>query len=383
MFAVRLFFSRRGIVKLSKVSARLKELFPPVWAEDWDYNGLICGDPWADIERILLALDPLPDVVKEASRKGIDLILTHHPPDLKPAKHIVRGDAVGAALFDCISNGIALYSIHTPLDVSKISASFALAKLLELEDSQVLVPMDEGRLLKLVVFIPNDHLEAVTRAIFVAGAGQIGNYSECGFNVQGEGTFKPGAGSNPFSGRRGELAREKETRFETIIPREILPEAINAMIKAHPYEKVAYDIYRLENAPGRIGYGALGILPAPMTLLELTQQLKGLLPASGIAVCGPDGARISRIAVMGGSGGDFIESAKNARADVYITGEIGYHKLRKAQHLGLPVIVLGHFASEWICLPLLKRYLENKIWEKTAEGTIEIAESEHGPIWMT
>ncbi len=370
-------------MKLSKISARLQELFPPIWAEKWDYNGLIAGDSWADIERIMLALDPLSDVVKEAVDKGIDLIITHHPPDLNPAKHIVRGDPVGSAIYDCISNGIALYSIHTPLDVSRVSASFALAKLLELEDTEVLVPMDSGNLLKLVTFIPVDHFEAVSKTIFDSGAGHIGKYSECGFNIQGEGTFKPGSGTNPFSGKRGELNREKEIRFETIVPREKLAGVLKAMLTVHPYDEVAYDIYPLENAPGRIGYGAVGVLPAPMTLLELTQQLKGLLPVSGIAVCGSDSARISRIAALGGSGGDFIQNARASKADVYITGEAGYHKLRRAQNIGLPVVILGHFASEWICLPLLKGFLEKKLWEKTAEGTIDIADTEHGPIWMT
>lgn len=369
-------------MKLVKLSAKLDELFPPLWAEEWDYCGLIAGDPWADVERVMLALDPLPSVIKEAAEKGIHLIISHHPPDLKPAKRVVRGDPTGGAVYDCIAKGIALYSVHTPLDVSKVSPSFALARLLDLEDSEVLVPTDGDKLLKLTLFIPNDHLETVSKAIFEAGAGHIGKYSECSFNISGEGTFKPGEGANPFSGRRGEISREKELRFETIVPREKLGDVIKAMTKAHPYEEVAYDIYPLENAPGRIGYGAIGNLPAPKTLLQLGQQLKGLLPVSAISICGPDSARISKVAVVGGSGGDFVENARSAKADVLITGEAGYHRLRKAQNLALPVVVLGHFASEWICLPLLKSYLEKRLWDRPGEGFIDIAQAEHGPLWM-
>ncbi len=370
-------------MKLSKLNAALEGLFPPIWAEDWDYNGLIAGDPWADIERIMLALDPLPDVVKEAAQKGIQLLITHHPPDLKPPRRIVRGDSVGTAVYDCISKGIALFSIHTPLDVSEVSASFALARLLDMENTAVLAPTDAGNLLKLAFFVPSDHLEKVSEAIYNAGAGQSGNYSHCGFRVEGEGTFKPGEGSNPFSGRRGELSREKESRLETIVPREKMADILKALTKEHPYEEIAYDLYPLENTPGHIGYGAVGHLRKPMTLLQLAHQLKALTPASGIAVCGPDSARISKVAVVGGSGGDFIEKAKAVKADVLVTGEAGYHKLRKAQNLALPVVLLGHFASEWICLPLLKGYLEKRLWDRPGEGTIDIAQAEHGPVWMT
>ncbi|HDR90944.1 MAG TPA: Nif3-like dinuclear metal center hexameric protein [candidate division Zixibacteria bacterium] len=370
-------------MKLSKLNAAIEGLFPPIWAEDWDYSGLIAGDPWADIERIMLALDPLPEVIKEAAEKGIHLLITHHPPDLNPPRRLVRGDSVGGAVYDCISKGIALYSLHTPLDVSEVSPSFAMARLLDMENTAVLEPTDGGNLLKLTVYVPVDHLDCVSEAIYSAGAGHIGKYSHCSFRVEGEGTFKPGEGTNPFSGRRGEISREKESRLETILPREKLPAVLKAMLREHPYEEVAYDIYPLENAPGRIGYGAVGNLRIPMTLLQLAQQLKGITPASGIAVCGPDSARISKVAVVGGSGGDFIDIAKSVKADVLITGEAGYHKLRKAQNLALPVILLGHFASEWIGLPLLKSYLEKRLWDRPGEGTIDIAQAEHGPVWMT
>lgn len=362
---------------------KLDNLFPPIWAESWDFAGFLVGDPWADITRVMLALDPLPAVFDEAAEKGIHLLITHHPPDLKPPRKVVKGDPLAAPYYTAAANGIAYYAIHTALDVSRISAAFALAALLDFENSHVLVPKDGNNLVKFVVFVPEDHTDRIRDALFTAGAGHIGKYSECSFRTPGEGTFKPGAGTNPYSGNRGELRKEKEHRLEMIVPREKIAGVIATLLKEHPYEEVAYDIYPLETAPGRLGFGAIGNLPAPVTLLQIAQQLKGMLPTAGISISGPDSTRISRVAIANGSGGDFIDNARAAKADVLITGEAGYHKLRYAQAVTMPMILLGHFASEWIGLPLLKTYLEKRLWDTLGEGTIEIAQSEHGPVWMT
>jgi len=368
-------------LKLSKVIARIEERFPKVWMEDWDFAGLLVGDLWADIERILLALDPTHDVVNEAADKGVDLLITHHPPGLTPPSNIVKGDADGGTYYEAVKANLALYVLHTAWDVSRVSPSFAIAGQLDLLDPSVLFPTDKGKLLKLAVFVPDDHLDAVREAITSAGAGHIGNYSDCTFSAPGEGTFRPGSGTKPYSGKTGELKREKERRLETIVPTQKLTAVIGAMLKAHPYEEVAYDIYALENAPGQIGIGAVGDLPRPMTIVELAQTLKGILPAANISACGKSETRISRVAVIGGSGGDYIDHVRAKGADALITGEMKYHQLRQAEALGITVILAGHFATEWVGLPLLKSELEKAIWEKPGEGIIEIASAEHGPLW--
>ena len=368
-------------MKLSKVVRKIESNFPISWAEDWDYPGLIAGDPWANIDFIMLALDPSPGVVEEAANKGADMLLTHHPPSLKPVSRLVKGDPEGGAVYQAIEKGIALYALHTALDISPISPSFALAKHLNLLDTEVLAPRDKGQLLKLVCFVPDSDYDRVREAVSEAGAGSIGKYSECTFSSKGEGTFKPGAGSSPHIGKRGELTRVKEKRFETILPRHRLSAVLSAMEDAHPYEEVAYDIYRLENEAGSIGYGALGYLSRPRGVVELVEELKSYLPASSVNLCGRPETKVSRVAILGGSGADFLDVAESRGADVLITGEVGYHRLRYAEALGLATVVVGHFASEWIALPLLKDELAKMVWEHPGQGVIDIADTEHDPLW--
>jgi len=379
---VRFVFGATGLMKLSKVVNRIENRFPLQWAEDWDRSGLLVGDGWSEIRFILLALDPSPAVIEEAGTKGADLIITHHPPDLAPPQRVVKGDPLGHAYYAAARAGIALYAMHTVLDVSPISPSFALASQLDLLDTKAIVPTDGGKYQKLVVFVPENHLDDVRDAISKGGAGRIGKYSDCSFSTSGEGTFLPGHDARPFSGIRGHLKKEKERRFETIVPVERIDDVVEAMIKAHPYEEVAYDLYPLANAPGRLGYGAVGDLSRPTSLLEIAQDLKGLLPSGGISVCGKSEARITRVAVLGGTGGDFIDKTIAAGADVLITGEMKYHQFRYAEARGLSIITAGHFATEWVVLPVLKSELESTIWEHPGDVVIDIAKMEHSPYWM-
>jgi len=368
-------------MKLFKVINRIEEIFPQDWAENWDFCGLLAGDPWADVDRIMLAIDPAKSVLEEAAKKGVDLLVTHHPPDLKPPRKITKGDPIGSVFFNAILGKFGLYALHTAWDVSRVSPSFALAEELDLIEMEVLSPCDKDKYLKLVVFIPEGYVDKVMNALSASGAGIIGNYSDCSFSVQGEGTFKPGEGTKPFSGKVGELKREKEYRLETIVPKEKVVGAIEAMISVHPYEEVAYDLYPLENIFGRIGFGAIGALPRPMTLVELARMLKLSLPSTHIAIRGASETRVSRVAIVSGSGGEFIDEARKKEADVFITGEVKHHVARYAEAVDIPLILAGHFATEWVGLPLLKTELEKKIWEHPGEGIIEIASEEHSPLW--
>jgi len=368
-------------LKLSKIVKKIEEAFPNSWQESWDNSGLLAGDPWADVQRIMLALDPSRPVIEEAISKGTELLITHHPPDIQAPKQIVKGNTHSEALFTTIKNNIALYALHTPWDVSSVSPSFALASQIKLLDAKVLAPTDQGKFCKLVVFTPKDFRDQIREAITQKGAGSIGNYSDCTFSSEGQGTFLPGHNSNPFSGKKGELKREKEVRIETIVPKEILGDVINSMVKSHPYEEVAYDIYPLENTPGRIGFGTIGDLPRPMTLIDLVSSLKTILPTAHISVCGNRQKRISRVAILCGAGGDFYRQAIAQKADVLITGEAKYHTLRYAESDDFPIIVAGHFATEWIGLLSLKNELDKLIWDRPGEGVIEIASNEHGPMW--
>ncbi len=369
-------------MKLSKVVHRIEQAFPREWAESWDHCGLLVGDNWAEIQYILLAVDPTSAVIDEAASKGANMLITHHPPDLAAPKRVVKGDALGNAYYSAVKAGIALYVLHTALDVSPVSPNHALAQQLRLLDCKVLRPTDGGRFCKFVVFVPEAQFEKVREAIWAAGAGSIGRYSQCSFSVAGEGTFLPGFGATPFSGVRGQLKKEKERRLETIVPSNRIAEVVEAMKKAHPYEEAAFDIYPITNSFGSIGYGQVGDLSRPVSLLEIAQELKTILPSGRIAVCGRSEARITRVAIVSGSGGDFIDEAISAGADLLVTGEASYHKLRYAEAKGLAMITAGHFATEWVVLPTLKAELDKIIWEHVGDGVIDIAGAEFSPVWL-
>ncbi|MCK5833809.1 Nif3-like dinuclear metal center hexameric protein [bacterium] len=369
-------------MKLSKVVHRIEEHFPLEWAEEWDHSGLLVGDNWAEIRYIMLAVDPSAKIVEEAASKGADMLITHHPPDLAPPSSVIKGHPLGNAYFMCAKSGIAFYVMHSVLDVSPVSPNHALAAQLRLVDCEVLKPIDRGKYLKVVVFVPESHLEQVRVALCLEGAGNIGNYSDCTFSTPGVGTFLPGREAKPFSGVLGQLKKEKERRLETIIPVESIDAAILAIKKSHPYEEPAFDIYPVLNTPGRLGFGQIGDLLRPTSLLELAQELKATLPSGRIAVNGKSEARVTRVAIITGSGGDFVDIALSKKADVLITGEAKYHQLRYAEALGLPVIIAGHFATEWVVLPTLKNELDKIIWEHPGDGVIDIAKEEHSPVWV-
>ncbi len=103
---------------------------------------------------------------------------------------------------------------------------------------------------KLCVYIPESHLEQVKQALFAAGAGRIGDYDSCCFQLKGTGQFRPLAGSQPFIGRVGEVEQVVEYRVEMVCADELVDAALAALREAHPYEEPAFDLWRLDERCG-------------------------------------------------------------------------------------------------------------------------------------
>ncbi|MQL53145.1 Nif3-like dinuclear metal center hexameric protein, partial [Desulfofundulus thermobenzoicus] len=236
----------------------LEGLAPLELAEPWDNPGWQLGDPGVPVERVLLSLDVDEGVCREAIEMSARLIITHHPLFFKEIKEIRLDSPRGALVAGLIKAGIGVYAAHTNLDSARWGVNDALARRLNLRDIQVLRPVRE-KYLKLVVFVPLDHVDGVREALGKAGAGWIGNYSDCTFGVQGTGTFRPREGTNPYIGTRGQLEKVPEVRLETILPKRLEKQVIEAMLRAHPYEEVAYDLYPLANSfPTGRGLGRVG-----------------------------------------------------------------------------------------------------------------------------
>lgn len=331
-------------------------------AESWDNIGLQIGSEEAIINRVLVTLDINLEVVLEAINSKVDMIIVHHTPLFKPAAKILWDTPQGEIIQKLITHNISLYCAHTNLDSCSGGVNDVLANLLGLKDLQVLQPNWREKYFKLVVFVPEGYEDKVREALGSAGAGWIGMYSDCSFQLLGTGTFKPLEGTSPFIGKKGQLEKVQEYRLETIVPNELLNQVIDKMHAAHPYEEVAYDLYPLVNSGAVSGLGRVGVLEEEKTLVEIIGNIKEQLKIANLRYVGDLKQRINRIALCGGSGASLIKDALLQGAQLYITGDIKYHEAQEAESLGLALIDAGHYATEHPIVDRIVTYLsENSL----------------------
>lgn len=345
-------------MKINAVIAALESAAHPSLQEHYDNAGLITGSPAWDCTGILCTLDATAEVVQEAIDRKVNLIVTHHPIVFGGLKKINGKNYVEKAVISAIKNDIAIYAIHTNLDNVIAGVNGKIASLLGLTGTAILLPKD-NTLRKLFTFVPATHAEAVRNAIFNAGGGQIGNYSECSFNAEGTGTFKAGEGTNPFVGEKGLRHEENEIKIEVVFPA-FAEQAITRELKAaHPYEEVAFDIISLVNPNPGIGSGLVGSLPEPMDETSFLGLLRTVFGTPVIRHTALRGGAIQRVAVCGGAGSFLISKALSAGADAYITADLKYHEFFDANDRML-LCDIGHFESEQYTIDLLKDFLEQK-----------------------
>jgi dinuclear metal center YbgI/SA1388 family protein len=344
-------------VKCQVIIEAIEKLAPRRLAESWDNVGLLLGSTAQTIRKVLLTLDVTKEVVEKAVEDGIDLIIAHHPLIFKSI-HAIRTDLPqGKILSDLLKANIAVYAAHTNLDIAAGGVNDALASVLQLNDIEPLSVSSNEKLCKLVVFIPRTHMEVVREAMTDAGAGHIGKYSHCTFLTDGIGSFMPLDGSKPFIGENGKMEYVEESRLETILPEKISRRVIRAMLKAHPYEEVAYDMVLLENKGNEFGLGRIGKLSAPILFSDFAIEVKNALGADSVNAAGVSNAVVKKVAVCGGAGAGLLHKAAFAGADVFVTGDVKYHEAQEAIAIGMGMIDAGHFATEQPILFHLKEYL--------------------------
>ncbi|MFD0586752.1 Nif3-like dinuclear metal center hexameric protein [Paenibacillus sp. GCM10027627] len=322
----------------------MEQLAPKHFAVENDKIGLQLGTLSKPISKALIALDVTDEVVEEAIAAGANLIIAHHAIIFRPLAKLDTSTPAGKLYEKLIKNDIAVYISHTNLDVADGGINDWLADQAGIEEKGrvCLEEVHTDKLFKLVVFVPESHHEAVLEAIWRTGAGGIGNYDNCSFNIKGTGTFKPGDGSQPFIGSQGKLEKVDEVRIETIVPFSIHRKTVSAMLKAHPYEEVAYDLYPVDLKGRSFGLGRSGKLKQPATLGELAERLKTAFDVPMIRVVGDLDRPLRKAAVLGGSGARYVRHAIFAGADVLITGDIDYHTAHDALAAGMTIIDAGH-----------------------------------------
>lgn len=335
---------KERIARIQDLVGLLHSLYPPALAEEWDNVGLQVGDAAAELKSVLICLDPTEKALDAAVEAGVQAIVAHHPLLFRPLRSLVPVDETGRVLFRAVREGVAILCAHTNLDRGRDGLNDWLAARLGVESTKPLAA--GGELLKLVVFVPAGYESPVAEALFAAGAGEVGNYDRCSFRSSGTGTFRPGPGTEPFLGRAGETEAVRELRLETVLPREAASRAVDRMLKAHPYEEVAYDLIPLANRRSDVGLGRIGRLARPVALEEFAGQVKELLGGSALRLVGDAGRKVTKVALCGGSGSSLLAEAVRQGADVLVTGDVKYHEARSAESQGIALIDAGHFATE-------------------------------------
>jgi len=345
-------------MKAADIINFLEELAPPSLQESYDNSGLLVGDRNTEVTAVLLSLDCTEDVIDDAISKGCNLIVSHHPIVFGGFKRFNGSNYVERTIIKAIKNDVLLYAIHTNLDNVQGGVNAKIAEKLGLTDVRIL-QRKSGRLKKVVTFCPTSHAEAVREAMFAAGAGSIGNYDNCSFNLEGQGTFRGNDNSDPFVGERRKTHTEPEIRIETILPDFRLKAVLSAMQEAHPYEEVAFDVYPLENSWKEVGSGMIGELPVEMDALDFLRSLKTTMRTDCVRYTLPHRASVKRVAVCGGSGSFLLKDAIAQKADILITGDFKYHQFFDAENR-IIIADIGHYESEQFTMELLAEKLADK-----------------------
>jgi dinuclear metal center YbgI/SA1388 family protein len=345
-------------MKIIELIVALEKFAAPELQEDYDNAGLITGDSRWECTGALCTLDVTVEILKEAIKNKCNLVIAHHPIVFKGLKRINGNNYVERVIIEALKNDIAIYAAHTNLDNVVLGVNNMIAKKLGLKNITVLQPKKK-MLRRLITFAPVDKAEDVRNAVFAAGAGQIGKYSECSFNSDGTGTFKAEEGADPYVGDIGERHRERETKIEIVYPFYLEEQVVKALIDNHPYEEVAYDIFTMENVHFGIGAGIIGDLQQPTDEKDFLKFVKEQFRADGVRHTELLEKPVKRVAVCGGAGSFLIRKAAQKGADMYITADVKYHEFFDAEGK-LVLVDIGHYESEQFTIDLVYDLLAEK-----------------------
>ena len=346
-------------ITVKKVSQILEDLAPKTYAESFDNVGLLVGNENQEVTGVLITLDCIEEVVDEAIAKNLNMIVAFHPIIFSGLKKITGKSYVERTVLKAIQHNIAIYALHTNLDFAFNGSNWKLGEILHLQNIKTLIPKDKT-IKKLTTYVPTVDMEKVRQALFENGAGNIGNYENCSFTVEGIGTYKGNDDSNPVIGERGVFHKEPETCVSLTFPWYLESKLVQTLKEAHPYEEVAYEIVTLDNENQHIGIGVYGDLSEALSETDFLAFIKTKIPTACIRHSNLLGKKIQKVALLGGSGSFGLNAAKAVRADAYISADFKYHEFYQAENQIL-ICDVGHFECEQHIKTLLFDYLTKKI----------------------
>jgi dinuclear metal center YbgI/SA1388 family protein len=343
---------------IKELTDYLEKIAPLSYQEDYDNCGLIVGDANAEITSVLVSLDVTLEVIEEAIAKKCNLVIAHHPLIFKGLKKLNGKNYIEKSVIKAIKNDIAIYAIHTNLDNVTNGVNFKIAEKLNLQNVSILKPKS-GTLMKLTVFCPKENTPKLQDAFYAAGAGEIGNYSNCSFKSTGIGSFKPNSVATPVIGQNNKYEEVEENRIEVVFPAYLEGKILDAMRKNHMYEEVAYYLHKIENQNQGVGSGAIGNLPEAMTKSEFLAHLKNSMNLNVIRFADTKAEKIKKVAVCGGVGSFLLADAKRLGADAFVTADYKYHEFFDAENQ-IMIADIGHFESEVYTKDLIVEIISKK-----------------------
>ena len=363
----------------------MESIAPSFLAEKWDNPGLQVGTKDHPVKTIRVSLDPSRKVVADACKKGVDLLITHHPLIFHPLKSIDFSTPTGSIIKTAINGGLAVFSAHTNLDSAKGGVNDVLASKIGLKRLTVLQEKNESgpwgpEMFKLAIYVPVGHEDQFMEAFFQTGSGKIGEYSCCSFRSRGKGTFLPGESSTPFIGAPGEISQVDEIRMETLVEKKDLPALVAHLKKAHPYETMAYDIYPLALCKTGHGLGRLGELEKESRLDDFARDIGEKLGLSSIKIAGRPDLPIKKVALCAGSGSGMLKQFIMSKADAYVSGDLGHHDALEIVERNLSLIDIGHFSSEFCVVEALAERVNRILNQSGADVGVHACSMEKNPF---
>lgn len=366
------------MITVRDIAHILEEWAPREIAWERDNIGIQCGDPSAPVRGILVALDVTEEVIREARRRHASLIVTHHPLLFRPLSSVNTSAGTGRLLTTLLRQRIAVIAAHTNIDFAHGGTSFALAEALELQDPVFLVQTYRLNT-KIVTYVPASHVDRVAQAMSDAGAGTIGNYTQCSFRTEGTGTFLGTPVSSPAVGTRGVFERVPETRLEMQLLRRDAPAVVRALKRTHPYEEVAYDLFALENTHPDFGMGVMGNLRRPVTLKAFLGRIRRTLGSRGLRYCGTPATPLRSVAVCGGSGAELLQHAIAGGADAFVTADLKYHAFQEASGR-IALVDAGHYETELPVVPAIAARLRRECLKRRGSFPVRTTRTRTSPI---
>ena len=344
-------------MKIKEITQFLEGIVPLSYQENYDNSGLIIGDENTEVSSVLICLDSVEEVIEEAIENNCNLIIAHHPIIFSGLKKLNGKNHVERTIIKAIQNNIAIYAIHTNLDNVKGGVSSKIANILDLKNQKILAPKKD-LLRKLEVYVPKNHADELQDALFLVGAGEVGEYKNCSFQTEGIGTFLPSNNANPVIGNSGKQEKVEEVKIEVVFPKDIERRLILEMKKTHPYEEIAYQTYILDNIFPNVGSGIVGELDEEISSSVFLKKVKTLMKMDCIRYTNLVRKNIKKVVVCGGSGSFLLNKAKSVGADIFITADFKYHEFFNADN-DIIIADIGHYESEQFTKELIYDLLIN------------------------